>query len=171
MSRQCHHKYVQFKVWKSMFHFIHQILYISTIYFIFIQSYFYYYWLLCFYLDIICHFEFHLLIISYYNILRLRFKISFIYASPFIFRYLVLVVFYSHPITVSLFFSLHSCAVSPLPSSIVFFFFFLGIPVVHECEHSFGSLLPLEVIYERSYYCHISSLFFSHCNGVVSLSP
>ena len=46
MSRKFHHKYVQLKVGKSMFYFIRQISYVSTIHFPFNQSYFHYYLLL-----------------------------------------------------------------------------------------------------------------------------
>ena len=40
MSQQFCHKYVQSKVGKSMFHFIHQISYLRTIHFLFNQLYF-----------------------------------------------------------------------------------------------------------------------------------
>ena len=46
MFRKFNHKYVQLKVGKSMFYFIRQISYVSTIHFLFNQSYFHYYSLL-----------------------------------------------------------------------------------------------------------------------------
>ena len=42
MYRKFHHKYVHSKVWKSMFYFIRQSSYVSTIHFLFNQSYFHY---------------------------------------------------------------------------------------------------------------------------------
>ena len=48
-------------------------------------------------------------------------KIHFICAIPLIFRFLVLIVTSSHPVTVSLFFYQHNVVVSPSPLLIVFF--------------------------------------------------
>ena len=60
-------------------------------------------------------------------------KINFIYAIPFIFRFLVLVVTSNHPVTVSLFFYQHNGIVSPSPLLIVIccrFSLFLRCPWV-----------------------------------------
>ena len=48
-------------------------------------------------------------------------KIYFIYAIPFIFRFLVFIVTSSHPVVASLFFSQHNGVVSPLPLLIIIF--------------------------------------------------
>ena len=69
--RQFHHKYVQSKVFKPLFHYVAQIAYISIIHFLFNQSYFRYYLLLFFYFNIIGHFRFQFFIMFYLGILRL----------------------------------------------------------------------------------------------------
>ena len=55
-------------------------------------------------------------------------EIHFIYAIPFIFRFLVLIVTLGHPVTVSLFFSQHNGVVSPSTLLIVIFWLFFWFP-------------------------------------------
>ena len=59
-------------------------------------------------------------------------KIHIVFAFPFIFRFLVLIVTSSHPVTDSLFFSQHNGVVSLSPLLI----FFWGFLIAHECDHS-----------------------------------
>ena len=81
----------------------------------------------------------------YYNILRLQLKIHFIYAIPFIFRFLVLIVTSSHPAMVSLFFFQHNDVFS-LSTLLIVIFGFFGFLIAHECDHSFWSLLTSELL-------------------------
>ena len=55
-------------------------------------------------------------------------KILFIFSIPFIFRFLVLIVTSSYPVTVSLFFSQPDGVVSPSPLLIVIFWLFFWFP-------------------------------------------
>ena len=77
ISRQFHHTWIQLKVSKSMFHFMHQISYISKMHLLLNQSYFHSCLLLCFYFDHIDHFEFQFLIMFYFNILFLQLEFSY----------------------------------------------------------------------------------------------
>ena len=93
------------------------------------------------------HFEFQLMTMFYYSILRLRLKILFDLCHSIHFIFLVIIVTSSHPVTVSLFFSQHNGVVSPSTWLIVIFCFFWGFLIDHECDHSLGSLLTYELLF------------------------
>ena len=69
-------------------------------------------------------------------------KIRFIYAIPFIFRFLVLVVTSSHPVTVSFFFSQKNGVVSPSTLLIVIFVFLLSSLPMSVSNHLDIDLYP-----------------------------
>ena len=118
---QFHHTYVHLKISKSIFHFIRNISYISKIHFVFNHSYFHYYSLLYFYLDLIGHFEFQFLIMSILIFYVYDSKFHIIYAISINIIFLVLIVTYSHPIMVSIFPSQHNGVASPSLLLIVIF--------------------------------------------------
>ena len=74
-------------------------------------------------------------------------EIHFIYANPFIFRFLVLIATSNHPVTVSLFLSQHNGVVSLSPLLIVIFVVFLFFLIAHEWYHSLGLMITLEVLF------------------------
>ena len=120
-SQKFHHKYVHLKFWKINVPF-------HTSNFIYEYNSFYFQSVIFPLLFIVMVFTSILLVILNFNdwscfilifyIYDLEYHI--IYAIPFIFRFLVLIVTSRHPATVSLFFSQHNGVVSPSPS-IVFF--------------------------------------------------
>ena len=89
MSRQFHHKYVQPKVEKSMFHFIRLISYVSKIHFLFNQSYFHYYLLSWIFFDLIGHIEFQFFIRFYFIFYVYRSKFNSMYSVSFIYSNLI----------------------------------------------------------------------------------
>ena len=171
MSRKLDHNYVHSKVRKSMFHFICQISYLSTIRSLFNQSYIHHYLLLWFYFDLIGHFEFHLLIIFYYNILHLLFKNSFHLCHS-----IQLQIFIPHCYFQPschgdfVFLSAQLCHFTAT-ALIVFFRRFSMFPHCPQVRSLvgfadyIGSNFP-----KQSYYRYLSSIFFSNHNSVVSPS-
>ena len=75
MSRQFCHEYVQSKVGTSMFRFIHNFSYVSTIHFFSVSHIFIIIYCYGFYFDLIGHIEFQFLIISNFNFLLLQIEI------------------------------------------------------------------------------------------------
>ena len=74
-------------------------------------------------------------------------KFHIIYSVSFIYRIWVLVVIHSHPFKASLFLSKDNGIVAPSLSTIVFSVVFLDFLISHKVDHSFGSLLPLAILY------------------------
>ena len=83
-------------------------------------------------------------------------KIHFINAIPFIFRFLVLIVTSSHPVTVSLFFSQYDGVVSQ-SQLLTFIYIFLNSLPMSVTTHSDRCLHP-NYFSEPSYCCHIPPL-------------
>ena len=95
----------------------------------------------------------------YYSILCLRLEIHFIYAIPFIFIFLVLIVTSSHPVMVSLFFSQHNGVFSPSTLLIVIFWFIFSVsslPMIMTTHSNF--CLHTNYFAERSYCRRIPPL-------------
>ena len=68
--------------------------------------------------------------------------------------------FPSHPLTASLPFSQHNGFFAPSTLPIFFFVVFLGFLIAHECDHTFGFLLILELLlWEIVLYPYIIIIF------------
>ena len=73
-------------------------------------------------------------------------KFHIIYTVSFIYIIWFLVVLPGHPSKESLLLSKENSLVAPSPSTVIFSVVFIGVLIDHKCEHSFGSLISLEIL-------------------------